>query len=211
MLLWKNLDWRLFPKERNKIIRIWEKYGRGTTWNHSKISSSGTTLKMLFLPLKLYKKGCSFVARKELTCWRLSFTVPNLANRTFHSSTSLKFFPFNQEGKSFDDYIRECLTGGPSIVFTRYAKVGSSRIKEVSICVKLKLVSTPVGSIHSQSWNICQQESTQNRSCVKTQDSFIIGARKTIWNASFWSTLRSRNQIVIFRLSSIKNHKNESV
>ena len=63
---------------------------------------------------------------------KLGFTLPNLANRILHSSTSLKFFPFNQEDQSFDDYIREWLTSGQSIVFTRYAKVGSSKIKNSS-------------------------------------------------------------------------------
>ena len=73
-----------------------------------------------------------FYHQKGIDMLKLGFTLPNLANRILHSSTSLKFFPFNQEDQSFDDYIREWLTGGPSIIFTRYAKVGSSRIKNSS-------------------------------------------------------------------------------
>ena len=41
--------------------------------------------------------------RKGMDMLKLGFTVPNLANRILHSSTSLKLFPFNQEDKSFDD------------------------------------------------------------------------------------------------------------
>ena len=87
---------------------------------------------MLFKPSDLYKKRCSFISRTRIDMLKLGFTLPILANRILHSSTSHKFFPFNQQNKSFDDYIREWLTGGPSIIFTRYAKVGNSRIKNGS-------------------------------------------------------------------------------
>ena len=82
--------------------------------------------------LEVSQKMMQFYHQKGIDMLRLSFTGPNLANRILHSSTSLKFYPFNQEDKIFDDYIREWLTGGPSIIFTRYAKVGSSRIKHSS-------------------------------------------------------------------------------
>ena len=62
----------------------------------------------------------------------LGFVSPNLGSRILHSSNSLKLFPFNQEDKSFDDYLREWLTGGPLKIFTRYAKAGTLRIKNSS-------------------------------------------------------------------------------
>ena len=69
--------------------------------------------------LEALQKRMQFYHQKGIDMLKLGFTLPNLANRIPHSSTSLKFFPFNQEDKSFDDYRREWLTGGPSIIFTR--------------------------------------------------------------------------------------------
>ena len=82
--------------------------------------------------LEALQKLMQFYHQKRIDMLKLGFTLPDLANRILHSSTSLKFFPFNQEDQRFDDYIREWLTGGPSIIFTRYAKVGSWRIKNSS-------------------------------------------------------------------------------
>ena len=67
VLPWKSLDYYLFPKERKRNIKILERYGKGTTWKHSKIFSNGTTMRMLFLPSKLHKNWGSFISRKELT------------------------------------------------------------------------------------------------------------------------------------------------
>ena len=80
------------------------------------------------------QKMLQFYHQKVIDMLKLGFTLSNLANRIFHLSTSLKFFPFGQEDKSFDDYICEWLTGARSIIFKRYAKVRSSRIK---ICSKM--------------------------------------------------------------------------
>ena len=63
---------------------------------------------------------------------KLGCTLPNLANRILHSSTNFKFFPFIESDRQYDDYIRKWLTGGPSIIFTRYAKVGDTKIKNSS-------------------------------------------------------------------------------
>ena len=82
--------------------------------------------------LKALQKLMQFYYQKRNDILKFGFTLPNLANRILHSSTSLKFFPFNPEDKNFDDYIREWLTGSPSIIFTRYAKLGSSTIKNSS-------------------------------------------------------------------------------
>ena len=82
--------------------------------------------------LEALQKMMQICHQKRIDMMKLGFTLPNLANRILHSSTSMKFFPFNQEDRSFDDYIREWLTGGPSIIFRRYAKIGTSRIKNSS-------------------------------------------------------------------------------
>ena len=60
---------------------------------------------------------------------KLNLTLPTLSNRNLQSTTSAKFFPFNEFNKHYDDYIRSWLTGAPSIIFTRYAKVGETRIR----------------------------------------------------------------------------------
>ena len=73
-----------------------------------------------------------FYHQKGTDLLKLGFTLRSLANLIFHSSTSLKLFPFNQEDKSFDDYIRQLLTGAPLIIYTRYWKVGSLKIRNSS-------------------------------------------------------------------------------
>ena len=79
--------------------------------------------------LEALRKMMQFYQQKGIDMLNLGFTLPNLANDILHSSTPPKFLQFNQENKSFDDYIREWLTGGRSIIFKRYAKVGSWKIK----------------------------------------------------------------------------------
>ena len=51
-----------------------------------------------------------FYHQNVIDILKLGFTLQNLANGILHSSTSLRFVPFNQEEKSFDAYIREWLT-----------------------------------------------------------------------------------------------------
>ena len=88
--------------------------------------------KDVVLTFEALQKVMQFYHQKGIDMLNLGFTLPNLANRILHSSTSLKFFPFNQEDKNFDDYLRKWLTGGPSIIFTRYAKVGIWRVRKNS-------------------------------------------------------------------------------
>ena len=53
--------------------------------------------------LETLQKMMQFYHQKSSDMLKLGFTLPNLANGIRHSSTSLEFFPFNQEDKSFDD------------------------------------------------------------------------------------------------------------
>ena len=96
-------------------------------------------IKDVVLALEVLRKMMQFYHQKGIDVLKLGFTLPNSANCIFHSSTSLKSFPFNQEDKNFDDYIREWLTGCPSINSTRYVKVGSSRIKNSFSMCKTKV------------------------------------------------------------------------
>ena len=54
---------------------------------------------------------------------KLGCTLPNLANICLHKSTSNKFYPFVEVDKELFDKIRDYMTSGPSIVFTRKALV----------------------------------------------------------------------------------------
>ena len=80
--------------------------------------------------LEAMKKMISFYHSKQVDMLKLGYTLPNLANRFLHSSTDAAFFLFCEKDKDYDDYIRKWLTGGPSILFTRCAKVGETEIRE---------------------------------------------------------------------------------
>ena len=54
---------------------------------------------------------------------KLVCTLPNLANICLHKSLNYKFYPFCESDKDFCEKIREDMTGGPPIVFTRIAVV----------------------------------------------------------------------------------------
>ena len=60
---------------------------------------------------------------------KLGCTLPNLANIYLHKSTNHKFFPFVESDKDLQDKIREDMTGGPSIMFTRKTVVDQTYIR----------------------------------------------------------------------------------
>ena len=61
---------------------------------------------------------------------KLGYTLPNLANRCLHQSTGAKFYRFGSRDLDLAKRIREEVVGGLSIVFTRYAKVGETVIRQ---------------------------------------------------------------------------------
>ena len=67
---------------------------------------------------------------KNIDMLKLGLTLPNLANNILHSSTDAKFFPFAKADSWYDSFIRQKLTGSPSIIFTRYAKATETRIRD---------------------------------------------------------------------------------
>ena len=64
---------------------------------------------------------------------KLGLTLPNLANICLHKSTNHKFYPFFEGDKDLYEKIREDMTGGPSIVFTRKAVIDQTYIRNSSI------------------------------------------------------------------------------
>ena len=88
---------------------------------------------------------------------KLGCTLPNLANIFLHSSTSAKFYPFPEGDKDLLEKVRNDMVGGPSIVFTRKAVVGETKIQSsANIC------KTIVGIDASQlyPYAMCQSMST---------------------------------------------------
>ena len=73
--------------------------------------------------LEAMQKMMEFYHNKGIDMLKLGCTLPNLANICLHKSKNHKFFPFVESDKDLHDKIREDMTGGPSIVFTRKAVV----------------------------------------------------------------------------------------
>ena len=73
-----------------------------------------------------------FYHNKEIDMLNLDCTLPNLANKCPHKSTNYKFYPFCESDKDLCEKIREDMTGGPSIVFTRKAVADENFISNSS-------------------------------------------------------------------------------
>ena len=76
------------------------------------------------------KKMIEFYHSKRIDMLKLGCTLPNLANICLHSSTNVKFYPFPGD-KDLLEKMKD-MVGGPSIVFTRKAVVGQTRIRSSS-------------------------------------------------------------------------------
>ena len=71
------------------------------------------------LSLEAIQKMKEFYHNKGIDTLKLGCTLPNLANICLYKSNSNKFYAFVEADKYWHDKIREDMTGGPSIVFTR--------------------------------------------------------------------------------------------
>ena len=80
--------------------------------------------------LEALEKMSAFYHEKQIDFSKLGCTLPNLANRVLHQSTKHRFYLFGEQDKDLDEIIRSNIVGGPSIVFTRYAKVGETKIRQ---------------------------------------------------------------------------------
>ena len=69
--------------------------------------------------LEAIQKMKEFYHNKGIDTLKLGCTLPNLANICLYKSNSNKFYAFVEADKYWHDKIREDMTGGPSIVFTR--------------------------------------------------------------------------------------------
>ena len=85
--------------------------------------------------LEAMQKIMEFYHNKGIDMLKLGCTLPNLANICLHKSTNSKFYPFVEADKDLHNKIREDMTGGPSIGFTRKAIVDQTYIRNTeNIC-----------------------------------------------------------------------------
>ena len=82
--------------------------------------------------LQAMQKMVQFYHQKEIDMLKLGCTLPNLANIFLHKSTNEKFYPFCESDRDLCEKIREDMTGGPSIVFTRKAVEDETFIRDSS-------------------------------------------------------------------------------
>ena len=80
-------------------------------------------------------KKVQFYHQKENDMLKRGCTLPNLANICLHKSNNEKFYPFGTIDRDLRQKIREDMTDGPSIVFSRKAVVDEIFIRDSSkIC-----------------------------------------------------------------------------
>ena len=80
--------------------------------------------------LDAMQKMIDFYHDKGIDMLKLGCTLPNLANICLHKSTDYKFYPFFSSDSDLLEKIREDMTGGPSIVFTRKAVANETFIRK---------------------------------------------------------------------------------
>ena len=80
--------------------------------------------------LDAMQKMIKFYHDKGIDMLKLGCTLPNLANICLQKSTDYKFYPFLLSDSDLIEKIREDMTGGPSIVFTRKAVVNETFIRK---------------------------------------------------------------------------------
>ena len=71
--------------------------------------------------LDAMQKMIDFYHDKGIYMLKLGCILPNLANICLHKSTDYNFYPFFSSDSDLLEKLREDLTSGPSIVFTRKA------------------------------------------------------------------------------------------
>ena len=109
----------------NYLKVVWEQEKMATFRNFVKWYNN----KEVVPTLEAKQKMMEFYHNKGIDMLKLGGTLPNLANICLHKSTNHKFFPFVEADKDLHDKIREDMTGGPSIVFTRKAVVDQTFIR----------------------------------------------------------------------------------
>ena len=79
----------------------------------------------------------AFYHDKGINMLKLGCTLPNLANICLHKSFDYKFYPFFSSDSDLLEKLREDMTGGPSIVFTRKAVANKTFSRKPNSLCKL--------------------------------------------------------------------------
>ena len=110
--------------------------------------------------LEAMQKMMEFYHNKGIDMLKLGCTLPNLANICLHKSTNSKFYPFVEADKDLHDKIREDMTGGPSIVFTRKAIVDQTYIRHRSIVGNICKSIVGIDASQLYPFSMCQEMPT---------------------------------------------------
>ena len=112
----------------NYLLATWNKNGMPVFKDFSKKYNNKDVVETLEAMRKIIK----FYHNKGIDMIKLGRTLPNRANMCLHKSTNYKLYPFCERDKDFCEKIREYMTDGPSIVFTRKAVVDKTFIRNSS-------------------------------------------------------------------------------
>ena len=107
--------------------------------------------------LEAMQKMMEFYCNKGIDMLKMGCTLLNLANICLHKSTNNKFYPFVEADKELHAKIREDMTGGPSIVFTRKAVVDQTYIRNTENICKL-IVGIDASQLYP--FSMCQEMPT---------------------------------------------------
>ena len=131
----KKLRLKVVPPSGFDNFNYWE-----SVWEHEQMTTfqdlvGWYNIKDVVPTLEAMQKMMEFYYNKLIDMLKLGCTPPDLANTFLHKSTNNKFYPFVEADKDLHDKIREDMTVGPSIVFTRKAVVDQTCIRNTeNIC-----------------------------------------------------------------------------
>ena len=140
--------------------------------------------------LEAMQKTIQFYHNKGIDMLKLGCTLPNLANICLHKSTNYKFYPICESDKDLCEKIREDMTGGPSIVFTRKAVVDETFIRDSSNICK-SIVGIDASQLYP--YSMCQQD------CIRDGSLTLISRNSRLdiielATLRIWSFLSIKNQ-----------------
>ena len=154
-----------------------------------------------------------FYHNKGIDMLKLGCTLPNLANFCLHKSTNYKFCPFCESDKDLCEKIREDMTGGPSIVFTRKAVVDEIHIRNSSSVCK-SIVGIDASQLYP--FSMCQDMPTglYTRWEFDTEMQKFKARHNGTRNLRIWSCLFIKNQNQNVKLRAflhLENRKKSTV
>ena len=116
--------------------------------------------------LDAMQKLIEFYHDKGIDMLKFGCTLPNLANICLHKSTDYKFLPFFLSDSDRLEKLREDMTGGPSIVFTRKAVANETFFRKSNNSCK-SLVLMLINSILILCVRICPQVCIRDGATMK--------------------------------------------